>query len=232
MNIRTIIVWLVGLPLTALLFLLVPFSFLINPKGGLVHSIAALWCRLMLLLAGVKVSVKGKENIPRQGSMVFLSNHQGAFDIPVLQAMLPRDFRWIAKTSLFKIPVIGWTMRLAGYIGIDRDDAKGAYRSMEKAAEKIRSGTSVIVFPEGTRSHSDGLLPFKRGAFMLAEKSSCPIVPIAIKGTSNILKKGGIIINPAKVTIKVGAPIQTSGRGAKELLKITRQEIEKLLTEA
>ncbi|MEK6531750.1 MAG: lysophospholipid acyltransferase family protein [Deltaproteobacteria bacterium] len=232
MTIRTIMVWLVGLPLTGIFFLLVAFSFFINPNGGLMHSIVALWGRILLSLAGIKVTVKGRENVPREGPVLFISNHQGAFDIPLLQAMLPREFRWIAKKSLFKIPVVGWTMSFAGYIAIDRDNAQGAYRSMEAAAEKIKNGTSVVVFPEGTRSHSDRLLPFKRGAFLLAEKSSCPIVPVAIKGASNIMKKGGIAVTPASVTIAIGAPVQTGGRGAKELLKITRLEIERLFNEA
>jgi 1-acyl-sn-glycerol-3-phosphate acyltransferase len=227
MLLRTILVWAIGLPLTAVAFLLVMVSLFMG--RGIAHSIGVIWCRIILVLAGVRVSVRGIENIPREGSVIFASNHQGAFDIPVLQARLPRDFRWVAKRSLFNIPLIGWTMSMSGYIAIDREDAHSAYKSMEEAAQKIRKGASVVIFPEGTRSHKEGLLPFKRGAFILAERSKAPIVPVAIKGTSGIMKKGGFLIRPSDVTISIGRPIEIGDNTAKGLLKETRQSIAALL---
>jgi 1-acyl-sn-glycerol-3-phosphate acyltransferase len=143
---------------------------------------------MALFLAGVAVEVKGLDKIPR-GPVILASNHRAAFDIPVLQGCLPVQFRWLAKRSLFKIPVFGWFMTLAGYIPIEREHAGRAYRSIESAAGRIKGGTSVLIFPEGMRSYSEKLLPFKRGAFMLASRSEAPIVPVAVTGTTGIVGK-------------------------------------------
>lgn len=225
---RTLTVWALGVPLTLAIFVLALASFAIDRSGSLVHSIGAFWCRIILALSGVHVRVYGLENIPESGPVIFLSNHQGAFDIPALQGYLPAQFRWVAKKSLFNIPVIGWTMSLAGYIGIDRDNAAEAMRNIEEAAAKIRGGTSVLVFPEGTRSDSGELLPFKRGAFVLVGKSAVPVVPVAIQGTREIMKRGKYSINPSDVRISVGTPLdpQKEGSGMRER---ARKAIENLL---
>lgn len=226
---RTLIVWAAGLPLTMALFLAVLFSFVIDRSGSLVHSIGALWCRIILALSGVRVNVDGVSNIPRAGPVIFMSNHQGAFDIPALQGYIPVQFRWVAKKSLFKIPVIGWTMSLAGYIGIDRENAAEAMRNIEDAAQKIRGGTSVLVFPEGTRSDTGRLLPFKRGAFLLAGRSGVPVVPVAIQGTKDIMKRGRYSINPSTVRISFGRPIAPEQGGGQGMRATARRAIESLL---
>ena len=226
---RTIIVWGVGLPVTLVLFMVVLISFIFDRSGHTVHSISALWSRMVLLLAGVNVDVRGLENLPSGGPVILASNHQGIFDIPALLGYLPLQFRWVAKQSLFKIPIIGWTMRLAGYIGIDREHAGKAYRSIEEAAERIKQGTSVLIFPEGTRNPGDRLLPFKRGGFWLAARSEVPIVPIAIKGTRDIMKKGTLLIQPSSVKVSIGSPIQTRGVEDRELRVRTKEAIEREL---
>lgn len=223
---RTLLVWLLGLPITIFLFLIILISLLFERQGKAIHSIGSFWSRIILGLAGVKVKVSGIENIPKGQPVIFLSNHQGAFDIPALQGYIPAQFRWVAKKSLFKIPIIGWSMTLAGYIGIERESATAAFRSMIAAAKKIKSGTSVLVFPEGTRSHTDELLPFKRGAFMIAMKSAVPIVPMAIRGTSHIMERGSLLIKPANVTINIGKPIPTQGVDEKVLLEESKKAIE------
>src|SRR4030067_3527944 len=154
MCLRTFLVGALGLPLTAALFIIVLTGFIFARSGSVVHSIGAFWCRIILALSGVRVRVDGAENIPKGGPVIFMSNHQGAFDIPALQGYIPVQFRWAAKKSLFRIPVIGGTTSLAGYIGIDRENAAEAMRNIEEASGKIRGGTSVLVFPEGTRSDS------------------------------------------------------------------------------
>ena len=233
MLLRTLLVWTAGGAVTALLFVAVLFSLVLDRTGRLVHSIGALWCRIIVRLSGVKVRVEGVENLPADRPVIMLSNHQGAFDIPVLQGWLPLQFRWVAKKSLFSIPVVGWSMTLAGYISIERERSMKAYRSLLKAAEKIRAGTSVLVFPEGTRSATGRLLPFKKGAFLLASKSGVPVVPIAINGTAGIMKKGSLLIRPAAVTVRVGRPIETQGMDEKTLEKTVREAIESMLgTEA
>ncbi len=225
MYLRTFLVWTAGLPVTALLFLVILLSLIIDRSGRYVHSIGALWCRIILALGGVKVRVKGVENLAGSRPRIFLSNHQGAFDIPVLQGYLPLQFRWVSKKSLFRIPVVGWSMTLAGYIAVERENRKKAFRDLLQAAEKIKNGTSVVVFPEGTRSTTGRLLPFKKGAFILARKSGVEIVPIAVTGTKDIMKKGSLMIAPSEASISIGRPFSTRGRTDEELMDMTRRAI-------
>jgi len=229
MYLRTLLVWTAGLPVTGVLFAIILLSLLVDRSGRIVHAIGAFWCRIILGLSGVKVTVKGQENIRGHGPVIFLSNHQGAFDIPVMQGYIPFQFRWIAKKSLFSIPVVGWSMRLAGYISIERENSKKAFKGLLRAAEKIKNGTSVLVFPEGTRSATGRLLTFKKGAFLLARKSGVEIVPIAIEGTKDIMKKGSLAVTPAHATLSIGKPFPSKGKTEKELMQRTREEIKGLL---
>ena len=229
MYLRTLLVWAAGIPITMALFVLVVLSLFIDRTGRLVHSIGALWCRVILALSGVHVLVVGAENLPKDRPVIIVSNHQGAFDIPVLQCHIPIQFRWVAKKSLFKIPVVGWSMSLAGYIGIERARSGRAYKSLEMAAEKVRRGTSVVLFPEGTRSPTGALLPFKKGSFLLAVKSGVDIVPVGIKGTRDIMKKGSLLITPADATLYIGKPMPSAGLAERELCARSRRAIEELL---
>jgi 1-acyl-sn-glycerol-3-phosphate acyltransferase len=196
------------------------------------HNICVMWAKAVVAISGVKVEVTGLDNVPKGRPVLFLSNHQGAFDIPAIQSVLPVQFRWVAKKSLFKVPFVGWSMRLAGYISIDRDNPAEAVKSMEVAAEKMSKGASVVIFPEGTRSETGALLPFKRGAFMLARKSGMPIVPVAVSGTIGILKRGGFIVNPMKVKIAIGSPIPIGSSDEKELRNMTKRQIEAMFKSA
>ncbi|MBI5886876.1 MAG: 1-acyl-sn-glycerol-3-phosphate acyltransferase [Deltaproteobacteria bacterium] len=227
---RTAITWIVGAPITIFLFIVVLLSLLAGRGPAGVHRIAVLWCRIILGLSGVRVRVKGAERVPKDRTVIFLSNHSGAFDIPALQVYLPIEFRWVAKKSLFTIPLVGWAMSFAGYIGIERENAQEAYKSMEEAADKIKNGISVLVFPEGTRNATDApLLPLKRGAFMLAARSGVDVVPVAIKGTRDIMKRGSLLIHPAKVEISFGHAMPTTGGADKTLRSRTKAAIEEML---
>lgn len=229
MLLRTFLVWIIGLPITLVIFIAVLLSLIIDRRGGYIHPIGSLWLRIILRLSGVSVTVRGLENIPKDRPAVFLSNHQGAFDIPALQGYIPKRFKWVAKKSLFKIPMLGWSMSLAGYISIERESAGSAYKSIEAAAGEIKGGASVLIFPEGTRSATGELLPFKRGAFILASRSGAPVVPIAIRGTKDIMKKGSLLIRPSNVVITIGAPIESVDFNESELKELARQAIEALL---
>ena len=226
---RTLLLWVVGLPITMALFVLVLLSAVVDRRGRLVHSIGAFWCRIILALSGVKVSVTGAGSLPTDRPVIILSNHQGAFDIPVLQGYLPLQYRWLAKTSLFKIPVIGWTMWLAGYIGIERESATKAFKSLKRAAKKVKDGTSVLAFPEGTRSETGELLPFKKGVALLVAMSGVDVVPVAVKGTAGVMRRGSYSVTPARVTLKIGEPFSTDGMKAKDINKRAREAIAGLL---
>jgi len=209
--IRTIISYVIFLCATVILGTVAIFLSLFDSSGNIPHRIARLWGKIPLRTTGTKVSVQGRENIDPQKSYILVSNHQSTFDIFALLGYLPIQFRWIAKAELFRLPFLGWAMSRIGYIPIERGSPKKAYRSMLQAAEKVKEGVSVIIFPEGTRSPDGNLQPFKKGVFLIALKSQAPILPIAIRGTGKIMPKGDWRIYPGNVQIIVGPPIETAG---------------------
>jgi 1-acyl-sn-glycerol-3-phosphate acyltransferase len=174
-------------------------------------SVASFWGNSNLWAAGVKVRISGIENIDKRGPYVFISNHQGWFDIFAVLGKLPLPFSWLAKVELFKIPILGQAMQRAGYISIDRGDRRKAIESLNRAAEVIQQGTSVFIFPEGTRSADGVLRDFKKGGFVLAQKSGQPIVPVSISGSYLILPKDSWMIHPGVIRFHVGRPILCSG---------------------
>jgi len=139
-----------------------------------------------------------------------MSNHLSNFDIPVLLACLPAQFRWLAKAELFKIPIFGYAMQRAGYISVNRSDRKSAIKSLHQAAINVRNGTSILIFPEGTRSLEHSIQPFKKGGFVLAVDSGVPIVPIIIYGTWKTMSKDRILIQSGDVVLNIAEPIETS----------------------
>jgi 1-acyl-sn-glycerol-3-phosphate acyltransferase len=181
-----------------------------SKTGNSVHRVARLWGRSILWVSGVKVRIIGLENIDPNRSAIYMSNHQSNFDIPVFFSALPVQFRWLAKAELFKIPIFGQGMRGAGYISIDRSDRKSAMRSLARAAQSIRNGTSVLVFPEGTRSSDGALLPFKSGGFILAIDAGVPVVPMAVQGTFEVMPKYAKMIRSNEVRIILRPPIDST----------------------
>ncbi|MFH1147492.1 MAG: lysophospholipid acyltransferase family protein [Pseudomonadota bacterium] len=196
------------------------FVSILGKSGNQAHIVGRIWARCILWPAGVKVTIKGLENIEPDTSCIYAANHQSQFDIPAVLGYLPIQFRWLAKRELFQIPVFGFAMRRAGYLPVDRSHPKNAMKSLEEAAQRITEGKSVLIFPEGTRSHDGKLLPFKPGGIILALKSQCPIIPMAIMGTRDILPRGSLLAKPGRVEIRIGQRIETTGLGAgrKELL--------------
>ncbi len=184
------------------------FSFL-SPTSGenRGHKVAKLWARLLLLLFNTRLEIIGKENIQLGKPQIMMANHQSDFDILALLAGIPGQFRWIAKKELFKIPLFGAAMKKCGYIGVDRQNHERAMESIDKALQKLREGKSIMSFPEGTRSKTGIIRPFKRGMFRLAVTAGVPIVPLSIIGSGQIMPKGSLNIRPGKVTVVVGEPI-------------------------
>jgi 1-acyl-sn-glycerol-3-phosphate acyltransferase len=178
--------------------------------------VARLWGKIQLRTTGTRAQIRGLEHIAPEKSYILVSNHQSTFDIFALLGYLPIQFRWTAKAELFHTPFMGWAMSRIGYIPIERSSPKKAYRSMLRAAEVVRKGTSVIIFPEGTRSPDGNLQPFKKGVFLLALKSQAPILPITIQGTSKIMRKGDWRIYPGQVSIQIDPSIETAGTPAEK----------------
>jgi len=208
--IRTVFVIIWTVMATGFFSLIAIIASLLDKKGKLPHLVARVWGRTILFGARVKATVKNPANIDPSRSYIYMSNHQSNFDIPVLLAYLPVQFRWLAKVELFRIPIFGFAMQRAGYISIDRSDRKAAILSLKRAAEIIRGGVSVLIFPEGTRSRDGNIRPFKSGGFILAIDSGVPIVPITIHGTWPIMPKDQLRIRPGNVVLEIEKPVETS----------------------
>jgi 1-acyl-sn-glycerol-3-phosphate acyltransferase len=211
---RTLYFYVTFYPFTLVCSLLTLFLSLFG--ADCTHRFASFWGKGALLFAGIQIEIEGREHLPSSGPALFMANHTSSFDIPTLYAGLPMQFRWLAKQELFDIPFFGTAMRRVGYIPIDRRDRKKSLQSLKEAAERIRSGTSVVIFPEGTRSDDGKLLPFKRGGFSLALQSGAPIVPVVILGSRNITPKGSLRVTAGKVSIRFLAPISTHNLNSDE----------------
>jgi 1-acyl-sn-glycerol-3-phosphate acyltransferase len=168
------------------------------------------WAKTILWGTGVKVQIRGLSNIDKQKAYIFIPNHLSFFDIFSLLAYLPVDFKFILKKELILIPILGWSMKRAGYISIDRSSPAKARRTLEKAVDRIKGGTSLVMFAEGTRGYDGRLQPLKRGAFQLAMASGVPVVPVAIKGTREIMPKGNFTIRKGSIVIQLEKPIETT----------------------
>lgn len=165
------------------------------------------WVPLLLWAAGARLVVEGQENVDPRRPTVYASNHQSTIDIPVLFKALPINFRFVAKSQLRWVPIVGWYLWLAGHIFVDRANTRRAIVSLERAARRIRSGISIIMFPEGTRSPDRRVRPFKKGPFALALKACAPVCPITIEGSGKLMPKNSWNITPGKIRVKIGPPI-------------------------
>jgi 1-acyl-sn-glycerol-3-phosphate acyltransferase len=192
------------------------------------HLAARFWARSILFASRIQVTVKGTSHIDPSKSYIYMSNHQSNFDIPVLLAFLKVQFRWLAKAELFKIPLFGYAMKRAGYISIDRSNRRAAFASLKRAADSIRNGVSIIIFPEGTRSLDGNIRSFKKGGFALAVDSGVPIVPVILHGTRFIMPKERLQIKPGNVLLEITEPIDTANYTRKtkdDLLEKVRNRI-------
>ncbi len=195
---------------------------LFDRDGKLIHFYATVpWVKVILWVCGVKVKVKGLENVDPDLPRIYMSNHQSYFDILAFFAGLPIDFKYILKKELMRIPLFGIAVRRGRHISIDRGNPRKAFESVQKAAEKIKSGYSVLIFPEGTRSPDGHMQPFKRGGFRLAIQSGCDVVPLAISNSHNIAAKGSLKVNKGVIAINIGKPIS--------IKDYTKKDIDKLL---
>ncbi len=230
---QSIFVLMLAVPLTLVVSILAIIGvtiFRMHPSR--VQMFPRFWGRVICRASGVSVTLEGLENLDHDQHYIFAVNHQSQFDIFALQGYLAHDCRFLAKQELFKIPFFGAGMRLAGYIAVDRSHGRQAVKSLEAAAERIAAGTSVIIFPEGTRSPDGILQPFKAGGMVLAIKAGVPLVPVGITGSFAVLPKGCLLARPGHIHIRIGKPIATRDyelRQKKELADHLHDEVARLL---
>ena len=201
--------WIIIVVLSIVLGTLAVLARLFDPSNNLSHRISSLWGRLLCMLNGIKVEIEGLEHIKRDQAQVFVANHQGYFDIFALSGFLPVQIRWVAKSSLFKIPFLGWAIAASGYIPVVRGNRKKSYQAFVATIEKLKAGNSIVIFPEGTRSEDGTIGPFKKGGLLLSVRSGAPLVPITLLGTGNIIRKGSGIIRPGRIQIVISPPISS-----------------------
>jgi 1-acyl-sn-glycerol-3-phosphate acyltransferase len=205
---------------------------LLSSSSSWIDRVIRLWARGILSGAGIDIRAEGIERIDPKKRYILIANHHSYYDIPCILAAIPQPIRFMAKKSLFSIPIFGWALGRAGFIPIDRKNRRTAVKSFDLAVQRIRKGNTIVIFPEEGRSREVAMRPFQRGAFLLAIRSELPIMPLAIEGTYEVLRVGAKRVTPGVVTIRAGSVIETAGvsvRAKDTLLEQSRGQIEELL---
>lgn len=194
---------------------------------------AHIWSRCVCCLFLMKVKVTGRENIDSDTSYVFVANHQGAFDIWAIYGYLNHNFKWLMKKSLEKIFMVGYACRRSGHIFVDDSNLRAIRQTISESEETLRDGMSLVIFPEGSRSFDGKMIPFKRGAFMLASEFNLPVVPLTIDGSFKAMPRTTYNMTPCTITLTIHPPIYPGEKGfnTKVLMAQCRQEIESSLPE-
>ena len=213
-------------------FLLIALLF---GQVGLLYRVGHLGVKLGLVLSGIKIQVEGAEHIERRRAAVYAVNHTSNVEPPVifdtLRPLFPR-LRILYKAELRKLPVLVRAFDLAGFIPLERGNPEQSLPAIDRAAEALRDGNSFLIFPEGTRSRTGALLPFKKGGFIMAIKAQAPVIPIGISGARSAMRKGSPVIYPVTVRVRIGAPIETAGMTLDDrdrLVAAVRDRVEELL---
>lgn len=204
-------------------------------KKALLYRVALIGVRLALFLSGVKTRIEGRENILLGRAAVYAVNHTSNVEPPILfdalHELFPR-LRILYKAELRKLPVLVRAFDLAGFVPLERGNRDQSLPAIAAAAEALREGNSFLIFPEGTRSRTGELLPFKKGGFIMAVKGQAPIVPVAITGARDAMRKGSLWIQPVTVTIRFGEPVETAGHSMEErdaLMAEVRSRVQAML---
>ncbi len=206
----------------------------IDPRDRIYHGIMKQWAHVLLFLLRVKVETSGREHIRKEENYIYIANHASYLDIIAICAAVPDDVLFVYKEELTKVPIWGWSLKISPLIMVRRSDPRQAMRSIELAAQEIRErGTSVAVFPEGTRSYDGVLGEFKRGGFLLAARTGVPLVPLAIRGSHLLLPRGEWKVRPGKIEVEIGKPIaskQDMNRNEERVIQEeTRVRLEQML---
>lgn len=208
---RLLLIIISCLPFSIIAILSLPF----DKSGRIYFWSGRTWTKFALYVCRIKVSVIGLDKVDPYGNYILVSNHASGFDIPVMMNTFPH-IRIMFKKELSYVPFWGWALRWGHHIMVDRSKGTEAMKSLERAANDVRSGGQVLLFAEGTRTRDGKLLPFKRGAFSLAAKSGVPLVPVTINGSFRILPKGSFDIRPSKIEVVVDDPIETKNIATRE----------------
>ena len=183
----------------------------LDRSGDRVLDLARSWSGWITSFAGVTIEVENRAKLIAEQPYVFMANHASSLDIWAVFVAIPRRIRLIAKKQLARIPLFGWVMWAGRFIFIDRQNSIAARRSIEEAGERIRNGDSVLIFPEGTRTRDGSLGAFKKGGFHLAVRAGVPIVPVALKGTRELMPRGSYLLRRGTIRVIIGEPIATQG---------------------
>lgn len=219
----TLYCWFEGISLWVTMYLFLFVLTVGSDRKEAIYNISSRYiAKWIVKLAGVNVKIVGAENVPRDEALIFMSNHQSFFDIKLALAFVPNNFSFISKESVFHVPLVGRFMRTAGHVSLKRDAGRKAYDTMSATVEKLNSGKSLVVFPEGTRSPDGRLGKFKRGVSLLLLQSGKRVIPMAIIGSGKFLAKGSAFFDifHREVTVKFGKPMTFEKRD-----KVGREEI-------
>ncbi|HJQ68841.1 MAG TPA: lysophospholipid acyltransferase family protein [Blastocatellia bacterium] len=220
-----------------LIAVLAPFMIaltVITGNENMMYAPVRFFIRVGLAIVGVRVEVKGLELLDQKQTYIFTPNHQSFIEVPLLVTFLQRNIAYLAKKELFKYPIFSQGIRLIGVVPVDRSNTQSAVESARRATENLRRGKPYVIYPEGTRSRDGRLMPFKKGAFMMAIDAGVPIVPVSISGSTKIMPKGEIKIYPSTIRITVHEPIRTDGHSKEtvaELMSRTRAKVISALSE-
>ncbi|MCB1321765.1 MAG: 1-acyl-sn-glycerol-3-phosphate acyltransferase [Leptospiraceae bacterium] len=236
--IHSLILWILML-LVTLITGIILLPFMIIHKPHIIQKVGVRWARTLLWLGGIRVIVHNPEQLVTKGPVIVLSNHQSLLDVLIMYHVIKVQFAWMAKASLFKIPLFGWAMWAAGYIPVERENRQHSRTSLYKAADRIRAGRSVIIFPEGTRGHPDGSMRhFKKGGFILAKKAMVQLQPLSVWGAQDVIppKQQNFMqrVFPGTVEVIVHKPIpatEYAQKSQEELSEYIRTIIEAPLPE-
>ena len=219
------VVFFLPVGLIAILFSFIGFK---KSMSILTYEIAHIWSLMLVSLSGCRLTIEGRENIPKKGGVCFVSNHGSIFDIILLLAYIGRPFGFIAKKDLIFIPFLNAWIAILGGLFIDRKNPRKGLKTINRGISRLKAGSSILIFPEGHRSKGQGLLPFKPGSFKLATQSGVPIVPIALSGTYEVYEKN-MCLCPVPLRLVIGPPMVTENIPPENRKQFLAEEVHRII---